>query len=231
VPSSDADTCIISLTDVSLSYARGPETVHAVRRVTWQVPSAHLAVITGASGSGKTTLLNLMAGIERPHYGAVTVLGEGISEWPERERAAFRLKHIGVVFQDHNLVTEFSAVENVELPLVLSGMSRAAARAEAEQALERVGLSGEVRARPQQMSGGQRQRVGLARALAGERKIVLADEPTGSVDAATANDIFQRLRDLAEGGLTVVLVTHDQRAVPFGHSVLVMVDGEFGEAA
>lgn len=225
-----AEPTRISAAAVSHSYQRGPETVHAVREVSWQLRPAELIVVTGPSGSGKTTLLNLLAGIEKPSDGSVVVLGQPLSDLSERDRAAFRLRHLGMVFQDHNLVAEFSATENVELPLLLLGMGRKHARAAATKALEVVGLGPETMSRPSQLSGGQRQRVGLARALAGDRSILLADEPTGSVDAEAAEDIFARLRSLADAGMTVVLATHDLRAAAHAHRVSSMLDGRLIES-
>lgn len=186
--------------------------------------------VFGASGSGKSTLLNLLAGLDLPDSGEIQVGGEDVARLDESGRARLRLRTVGVVFQDHNLLEEFTAVENVALPLEALGASRKAAEKEAIDQLARVGLAGLENRFPQQLSGGQRQRVGIARALTGDRAVLLADEPTGSLDSAASTGIFALIRDLCDDGLLAVVCSHDPLCRDFGHTVYEMRDGRLAPA-
>ena len=181
--------------------------------------------VFGASGSGKSTLLNLLAGLDLADSGEIQVGGHNVGVLDESGRAGLRLRTVGVVFQDDNLLEEFTAAENVALPLEALGASRKAAEEEARRQLARVGLSALENRFPHQLSGGQRQRVGIARALTGERAVLLADEPTGSLDSATSREIFALVQELCDGGLLAVVCSHDPLCRGFADTVYEMKDG------
>lgn len=211
---------------VSKRYRSGVEVVVAVDDASFTVCPGEFACVYGASGSGKTTLLNLLAGIEVADSGSVVVAGESLVGRSEAARADIRLHRIGVVFQSNNLLPEFTARENVALPLRVRGMARAEADASADTALGSVGLSGLGDRLPERMSGGQRQRVGIVRALAGGQPLLLADEPTGALDSENSRSLFGLMRALCDDrGTAVVLATHDPLAGEFADSVYGMVDG------
>ena len=172
------------------AYHSEVETVWAARDVDFEAGRGEFVCIYGASGSGKSTLLNLLAGLDLAGSGEIQVSGVDVTTADESRRAQLRLETVGVVFQDHNLIEEFTAVENVALPSEARGMPAGAARAEAAEQLGRVGLAGIENRLPRELSGGQRQRVGIARALTGQRAVLLADEPTGALDSAATRDLF-----------------------------------------
>lgn len=181
--------------------------------------------LLGASGSGKTSLLNLIAGLDRPDSGSLIVKGRELAQLSEKELTAFRLAEMGVVFQDHNLIDEFTAIENVMLPLEVAGISTQDARTQALAQLDAVGLAGLENRMPNQLSGGQMQRVGIARALVGGRRVLLADEPTGALDSANSLALFETLSSLSAGGTAIILATHDPLAQDFASGVYTMTDG------
>ena len=220
---------MIVVDSVSKTYTSGIEEVHAVDRVSFAIEPGQLVTLYGASGSGKTTLTNLIAGLDEADSGTVRVAGVEIGTLDEDQRAAMRRETIGVVFQDHNLIAEFTAAENVSLPQVAGGAKARTAKSDAEGALHRVGLEGLGDRFPDQLSGGQRQRVGVARAFVGARKVLIADEPTGALDTATSESLFALLRELANGGLTVVVATHDPLARRYADRVFSIVDGAVSE--
>lgn len=201
------------------------ETVHAVSGVDLTVEAGEFVCVLGESGSGKTTLLHLLAGLEVPSSGTAKVCGVELAMATEAERAHMRLTKVGIVFQDHNLLDEFTAVENVMLPLEVTGIRGASAREQAVSRLKRVRLDGLEDRFPRQLSGGQRQRVGIARALVGGRQLLLADEPTGALDSENSLGLFGLLREMCDEGHTTVLATHEQRATTFADRCLRMVDG------
>ncbi|WP_036285405.1 ABC transporter ATP-binding protein [Microbacterium luticocti] len=221
----------IRLRRVRVEFSSAAETVVALDLDELDILQGTLTAVLGVSGSGKTTLLNVIAGLEPDAVGEVEVLGEHLNQKSERERAEFRLRHIGVVFQDHNLIPEFTVDENVELPLRAQGMKRSEAKGEATLWIDRVGLAGMESRRPAELSGGQRQRVGVARALAGGRQILIADEPTGSLDTATSESILSLLHGLAESGVTVIVATHDPQIIRFTNRVLRIHDGRLVDPA
>jgi putative ABC transport system ATP-binding protein len=205
--------CVVEIENVSRTYQRDEFQIHALDNVTIRIPIGHFVAIMGPSGSGKTTLLNLIAGIDRPTSGRVAIGNEEIGGMKERELAAWRARHIGLVFQFYNLIPVLTAFENVELPLLLTHLTRAQRREHVEASLRVVGLADRMDHYPRQLSGGQEQRVAIARAIVTDPTIVVADEPTGDLDAASAEDILTLLRELNRRfKKTIVMVTHDPRA-------------------
>lgn len=217
---------IARLTNASKSFQVGTEVVTAVARVNLAVDAGEFACIYGASGSGKTTLLNVLAGLDTLDAGEVVIGKVALSGASEGRRADIRLHNIGVVFQTNNLLPEFTAQENVALPLMVRGYTREKAEHAAAEALKSVGLADFGARLPGRMSGGQRQRVGIARALAGEQALLVADEPTGALDSHNSSQLFGLMRSLCDERRTaVVLATHDPLARDFADSVYLMVDG------
>ncbi|MGH3093233.1 MAG: ABC transporter ATP-binding protein [Gaiellaceae bacterium] len=186
--------------------------------------------VFGASGSGKSTLMNLLAGLDLLDSGEIQAGGRDVGKLDESGRAKLRLGTVGVVFQDHNLLEEFTAAENVALPVEASGTDAGTAREEALRQLARVGLSSLEARYPHQLSGGQRQRVGIARALTGQRAILLADEPTGSLDSAASTDLFALIRKLCDDGLLAVVFSHDHECRRFADTLYEMTDGRLTAA-
>jgi len=213
------------LTGVDKTYRSGTEDVTAAASVTLTASAGEFVCIYGASGSGKSTLLNLIAGLDVPDAGDIQVEGVDLVRCSERERAALRLSRVGVVFQSHNLIEEFTALENVALPLEAAGVSWEASAAEAAGQLARVGLAGLEGRLPSQLSGGQRQRVGIARALVGDKTLLLADEPTGALDSAATSGVFTLVRELCDAGILAVVCSHDLRCRSYADTVYEMVDG------
>ncbi|HZP46807.1 MAG TPA: ABC transporter ATP-binding protein [Candidatus Binataceae bacterium] len=203
----------VELDQVRRIYRRDEFAVHALDNVSLTIPPARFVAIMGPSGSGKTTLLNLIAGIDHPSSGRVAVGGEEISSKKDRELAAWRARHIGLVFQFYNLIPVLTARENVDLPLLLTTLNKRDRRAHVETALRAVGLGDRMDHYPRQLSGGQEQRVAIARAIVTDPTIVVADEPTGDLDATSAEEILNLLGELNRRfGKTIVMVTHDSRA-------------------
>lgn len=210
--------------DVFFDYKTPGEQVHALRGVDLVLEPGRVTCIMGASGSGKSTLLKVLAGLEIPKQGEVTVLGEELTSMTERERTRFRLNHVGMVFQDHMLIDQLTAAENVEILLQARGVQ--ACRSVALEALDAVGLDGLGARRPSELSGGQRQRVGVARALAGGRQILLCDEPTGSLDRSNATNLFSLIQQAARSiNAAVLIATHDEVAIQHCDMILCMSDG------
>jgi len=204
---------LITLRDVSRSYERGHDIVHALADVTLTIESGAFVALMGPSGSGKSTLLNLLSGIDRPSAGEVWVVGQRLNDLSEDALAAGRARHVGLIFQFYNLIPVLSALENVELPLLLTPFGRAERIRRAETALRVVGLAARARHVPSELSGGEQQRVAIARAIVADPDLIIADEPTGDLDARSADEVLGMLRDLSrEFHKTVVMVTHDTRA-------------------
>jgi putative ABC transport system ATP-binding protein len=204
---------VVEIENVSRTYRRDEFEIHALDNVSIRIPTGHFVAIMGPSGSGKTTLLNLIAGIDHPTSGRVAVGSEEIAGMKERELAAWRARHIGLVFQFYNLIPVLTAFENVELPLLLTHLNKTQRREHVEAALRVVGLADRTGHYPRQLSGGQEQRVAIARAIVTDPTIVVADEPTGDLDAASAEDILNLLRELnTRFKKTIIMVTHDPRA-------------------
>ncbi|HWH34928.1 MAG TPA: ABC transporter ATP-binding protein [Acidimicrobiales bacterium] len=201
---------ILTATAVRKTYRTGAESVLALDDIDLRVAAGEFLAVMGPSGSGKTTLLNCLSGLDDIDAGSVDLGGESIHEMTDARRTRHRARTMGFIFQSFNLIPVFSAVENVELPLLLAGVSPKESRRRAEESLERLGLGHRLRHRPPELSGGEQQRVTVARAIAGEPSIVWADEPTGNLDTETAGSVMELLGDLHRAGLTLILVTHDQ---------------------
>jgi putative ABC transport system ATP-binding protein len=227
----------IEIDHVSRVYRRDEFEIRALDDISLRIPAGRFVAIMGPSGSGKTTLLNLIAGIDHATAGRVAVGGEEITGMSERELARWRARHIGFVFQFYNLIPVLTAFENVELPLLLTKLSKAERRSHVETALRVVGLADRMDHYPRQLSGGQEQRVAIARAIVTDPTIVVADEPTGDLDARSAEDILTLLRELNRRfSKTIVMVTHDPRGERFVDTIYrldkgVLVGTEPGGAA
>lgn len=215
----------VSVVNASKAFTTLAERIVAVDEVSLSVDPGEFVCISGASGSGKSTLLNLVAGIATPDSGSVSLDGEEISALSEQSRAHLRLTTIGVVFQHDNLIEEFTVGENVAFPLELRRLDRDVIEEEVDRLLALVGLTQVAGRRPEQLSGGQQQRVGVARALAGDRRLLVADEPSAALDRANSAGLFALFRDLSARGVTVVLASHDPLARSFADRVVEMVDG------
>jgi putative ABC transport system ATP-binding protein len=226
------DTPIVRVEHVHKYFRRGSERVDVLQDLTVEVPEGQFIGLMGPSGSGKTTLLNLIAGIDTPSEGKVWVEQELISEMSESRLAHWRTKHVGFIFQFYHLLPVLSAYENVELPLLLLGLSGDQRQQQVSTALELVGLKDRSRHRPGQLSGGQQQRVGIARAIVTDPALIVADEPTGDLDAKSAEEILDLLVEL-RGGLrkTIIMVTHDPRAARRADRVLHLEKGQLVEQA
>jgi putative ABC transport system ATP-binding protein len=223
------DTSVIELDGVTKTYQGGGPP--ALAEVSMSVAAGEVVAVMGPSGSGKSTLLNLVAGLDRPTSGTVTVAGRRIDTLSESALARFRARHVGIIFQFFNLLDDLTVEDNVLLPAQLAGASRRQARSRAGELLERMGLQSFRDKYPARMSGGQRQRVAIARALVNSPAVLLADEPTGALDTATGQEIGALLRSLAAAGQTLVLVTHDPgMAEQYAARTLRLVDGRVAGA-
>ncbi|MEV4162466.1 ABC transporter ATP-binding protein [Nonomuraea dietziae] len=217
-------TSVVTLADVARVHGEGEAAVHALRGISLDVRAGELVAVMGPSGSGKSTLLNLAGGLDRPTSGEVTV--EGVPLSTVKDLAALRRRSIGYVFQDLNLIPSLTGAENVMLPRELDGVRTREARAEALAVLEEMGLAAVADRFPDELSGGQRQRVAIARSLVGERRLILADEPTGALDTPTGDEILELLRSRCEAGAAVLLVTHESRYAGWADRVVFLRDGQ-----
>jgi putative ABC transport system ATP-binding protein len=217
---------IVTIAHLSKSYRRGGQVVPVLMDISLEIPEGDFLGLMGPSGSGKSTLLNLIAGIDKPDAGLLLVGGEDITQLDEGELADWRATHVGFVFQFYNLMPVLSAFENVELPLLLTSMSKAERRERVANALALVGLADRMAHHPNELSGGQQQRVAIARALIADPTIVVADEPTGDLDRKSAAEIMALLRRLnAEMGKTIIMVSHDPQAIESARHVLHLDKG------
>ena len=220
------DTLLVQACGITKVFGVGAIAVHALRGIDLQIHSGEFMALTGPSGSGKTTLLNLIGALDRPTGGTLTVLGHDLTSMNKRQRAQLRLTNIGFVFQAYNLVPVLTAQENVEFVLELRGMAAAERRSRAHAILDELGLGELASRRPRELSGGQQQRVAVARSVAGQPQLVLADEPTANLDTENAEalmSMMRRLRD--ERGMTFVFSTHDDRVVAHAARVVHLRDG------
>ena len=214
---------VLELRGVRRVHGTGETAVKALDDVSLAVEPGELVAIMGPSGSGKSTLLNLAGGLDSPTSGQILVDGTSLQSLSRKQLAAWRRRRIGYVFQDLNLVASLTAAENVALPLDLDGVRKS--RRQAEKALSEVDLAGYADRFPDEMSGGQQQRVAIARALIGERRLVLADEPTGALDSRTGETVLRLLRSKVDAGAAAVLVTHDARHAAWADRVIFLRDG------
>ncbi len=216
---------MLSLSGIAKTYDMGAEQVQALRDVSLEIESNEYLAVMGPSGSGKSTLMNLIGCLDAPTAGSYRLAGENVAEMSESQLAEIRNRRIGFVFQTFNLIPRVNIVQNVELPLIYGGMSRAERRQRAESAIERVGLADRRKHRPGELSGGQRQRVAIARALVGEPAIILADEPTGNLDSRTGGEIMAIFDGLHAQGQTIILVTHEDSIAAHTSRVIRLRDG------
>jgi putative ABC transport system ATP-binding protein len=218
---------LIEVVDLFKSYRRDSLEIPVLRNISLDIAEGDFLAFMGPSGSGKTTLLNLIAGIDKPTAGKILIAGMDITELSETELAAWRSRNVGFIFQFYNLIPVLTALENVELPLVLTPLSRKERRSHAETALQAVGLGDRLHHFPRQLSGGQEQRVAIARAIATDPAILVADEPTGDLDKASAEEVLELMDRLnRELNKTILMVTHDPRAAERARSVRNLDKGE-----
>lgn len=216
---------VVEARDLSRDYDFGAERVHALRGVSFEIAEADYVAIVGPSGCGKSTLLNLLGAIDKPTSGEVTIRGQAANGMRDREATEFRLRNIGFVFQRFYLMPTLTARENIELPMAEAGLKSAERAARARNLLAYVGLSHRERHRPSQLSGGEQQRVAIARALANKPALLLADEPTGELDARTGAEIISLFGKLNADGTTIVVVTHDEDLANSARRKIHMRDG------
>jgi putative ABC transport system ATP-binding protein len=222
-----ANNGLVSIQDVSKSYWRDSLEIPVLNNISLEINTGDFLALMGPSGSGKTTLLNLIAGIDRPTNGSITVADIDISKLNESQLATWRARHIGFVFQFYNLLPVLTAFENVELPLLLSKLSKKERREHVDFALNIVGLGDRIHHYPKQLSGGQEQRVAIARSIVSDPTLLVADEPTGDLDKVSAEEILTLLERLnTEFKKTIVMVTHDPRAADKAHKIKHLDKGE-----
>jgi putative ABC transport system ATP-binding protein len=225
---SDGNHAFVEVENVEKTFRRGSELIHVLSQLNLKVPSGEFLALMGPSGSGKTTLLNLIGGLDRPTQGCVKVGSERIDQMSDRQLAAWRARHVGLVFQFYNLLPVLSAQRNVELPLLLTHLSKADRSKHVETALNVVGLSHRARHSPRTLSGGEQQRVGIARAIVTDPTLLLCDEPTGDLDRKSGDEILGLLQALnREHGKTIIMVTHDPHASARASRTLYLDKGRF----
>jgi putative ABC transport system ATP-binding protein len=207
------DGVLVRIKDADKVFHRGSEEIHVLTGLSLEVPKGEFLALMGPSGSGKSTLLNLIGGLDRPSRGTVEIGGERIDQMSDRQLAAWRARHVGLVFQFYNLLPVLTAERNVELPLLLTHLSKTERRQHVETALKVVGLNHRSRHYPRQLSGGEQQRTGIARAIVTDPTLLLCDEPTGDLDRKSGDEILTLLQALnREQGKTIIMVTHDPHA-------------------
>lgn len=222
----EANTQPLLVEGVTKRYRQGSSTVEALKGASLRVDPGEFLAVMGASGSGKSTLLHVMAGLARPDEGRIVIGGQDLSGMSDRELTLFRRRRIGLVFQAFNLIPALTAEENITLPIVSDGRDESEVKGRLDALLERLGIAGRRGHRPDALSGGEQQRVAIARALIAEPAVVLADEPTGSLDSVTGQSICALLRDLCqEQGRTIVVVTHEPAVAAWAGRVAVVKDG------
>ena len=219
-------TPLIHIEHIARTYEMGGETVHALRDVSLDIHSNEYVALMGPSGSGKSTLMNILGCLDTPSLGVYTFKGLDVNEMTDDDLAEIRNKEIGFVFQTFNLLPRATALKNIELPLIYSGISSHIRKERAIKALEDVGLGDRMLHRPNELSGGQRQRVAIARALVTEPSIILADEPTGNLDTKTGIEIMKLFQDLWSKGNTVILVTHEEDIARHARRIIRIRDGK-----
>ncbi len=221
---------IVELNNVWKTYRMGAADVHALHGVSMAVDKGDLVSVMGPSGSGKSTLLNLLGCLDRPTQGAYVLDGRDVSELSDNDLSEVRSRRIGFIFQSYNLIPQLNVIENIEVPLFYQGLSEHESYEKAVELAKRVGLENRLKHHPPQLSGGQRQRVGVARALANNPAIVLADEPTGNLDSHTGEEILELLLSFnRDHGTTLMIVTHDPEVAKRAERMVHMIDGELTE--
>ena len=221
---------LISLRNISKSYRRGGQVLPVLTGISFDIARGEFLSLMGPSGSGKSTLLNLIAGIDKPDAGELLVEGVDIVQLAESELADWRATHVGFIFQFYNLMPVLTALENVELPLSLTNLTRRERREHAEAALELVGLTDRMTHYPSELSGGQQQRVAVARAFITDPALIVADEPTGDLDRHSAEDVLALMRRLAgDMGKTIIMVTHDRKAAESADAIMHLEKGELSD--
>jgi len=218
-------SAVLELRQVSKVYGSGPSEVQALRCVDLTVRAGELVAIMGPSGSGKSTLLTIAGTLEEASSGEVLITGAPVSTLSKNERATLRRRSIGYVFQDFNLLAGLTALENVTLPMELDGLAAKAARAAGLEALRRFDLADEAGRYPDELSGGERQRVAIARAIAGDRRLLLADEPTGALDSVNGEAVMRLVRTACRDGVAGVIVTHDAQLASWADRIVFIRDG------
>ncbi len=218
-------SAIISVSELRKTYVMGAQKVHALQSITLDINGNDYVALMGPSGSGKSTLMNLLGCLDTPSSGNYVLNGTNVSTMSDGELAEVRNKEIGFVFQTFNLLPRLTALDNVALPLVYAGISKAKRQEKARAALEAVGLGDRVDHKPNELSGGQRQRVAIARALVNDPAIILADEPTGNLDTKTSIEIMEIFEEIHKKGNTVILVTHEPDIAEHAHRIIRLRDG------
>jgi putative ABC transport system ATP-binding protein len=222
---------LISVRNLGKNYRRGSEEIHVLQGLNLDVDAGDFVAFMGPSGSGKTTLLNLMGGLDVPSQGSIRVAGDEITHMSAGKLTSWRARHVGFVFQMFNLIPVLTAFQNVELPLLLTSLSKSERRTHVESALTLVGLADRMKHYPRQLSGGQEQRVAIARAIVTDPTFLLCDEPTGDLDRRSADEVLELVQRLTEDHKkTVLLVTHDPLAAERAHSILHLDKGVLAEA-
>jgi putative ABC transport system ATP-binding protein len=216
---------VLELRGVSKTYGSGAAEVHALREIDLSVQAGAMVAVMGPSGSGKSTLLTIAGSLEEPTSGEVLIGGTALAGMSRNAKARLRRRTVGYVFQDFNLLPGLTAAENVALPLELDGVSARAARKAGLRALEELGLSERASRFPDELSGGERQRVAIARAVVGDRRLLLADEPSGALDSVNAEEVMRLLHDACKRGVAAVIVTHDAQLASWAERVVFLRDG------